>query len=185
MKRLLAALLALAMLAAACGDDDGGAADDPESQAAIQGLREAIAESSASDPSAAFQVSDTEALCMAEGLFEEFGAARIIEASEQEFEVFMAAATPEERRTTVDLMFDCVDIQTAVSSQLGAEASGVSEDSMNCLINGLIESDTFRDGLAAQLAGDGAALGDEAMAELAIPLVFECFSQEELTNLGG
>ncbi|MDX1691584.1 MAG: hypothetical protein R3290_11230 [Acidimicrobiia bacterium] len=184
MKRLFAVVLALAMLAAACGDDDA-ATDDPEAQAAIQGLREAIAESSASDPSATFQVSDTEALCMAEGLFEEFGASRIIEAQDQEFEEFMAAATPEERRQTVDLMFECVDVRTAVVSQLGAEASGVSDDSMNCLIDGLIDSDAFRDGLASQLAGDGAALGDEAIAELAIPLVFECFSQEELTNLGG
>jgi hypothetical protein len=180
-KRLSAALIALMLIVAACGDDDGGS-DDPETQAAIEGLRAAIAESS-EDPDASLQISDDEALCAAEGMFEQFGAARIIEASELEFEEFMAAATDDERRATIDLLFDCVDMKAAMMAEIGAQ-DGISEDSIDCLVDGMVGSEEFRDALATELAGTGEGLDDAAVMEIMFPLIFECFSAEDLANLG-
>lgn len=181
MKRPIAALITLMLIVAACGDDDG-AAEDPRTEAAIQGLRAAIAES-AEDPDATFQVSDDEALCAAEAMFEQFGAARIIEASEVEFEEFMAAATIDERRATVDLLFECIDMKAAIIAEIGVQ-DGVAEESIDCLVDGMVGSEAFRDALATELAGAGEGLDDAAMAEMIFPLIFECFSAEDLANLG-
>ncbi len=83
----------------------------------------------------------------------------------------------------MDLLFDCIDVKAAIIAGMG-DTGGVSDDSMNCLVDGMVGSDAFRDALAADLSGSGAGLDDSAMAEMIFPLIFECFSPEELAQLG-
>ena len=181
MRKPLLLLLVLALAAAACGGDD--AADDKE--AAVQALQRQITESQADDASD-MDFSDAETLCMAEGMVDEFGVARIIDASDQEFEVFMGAATQEERRAVVDLTLECVDMSALIAGPLMAE--GLSEDSATCIGDAMIGNDAFRDVVAGGLATgsfDPTASNEEALMTALLPVMLECLSAEELANLGG
>jgi hypothetical protein len=176
--------LLAAMVATACGDDDGGSDGDT---AAIAALRQQITEAQASDAAAGDTAfTDEEILCMAEGIVGEFGAARVIEADDQEFSEFMSEATPEERRAVVDLTLGCVDLTAQFIGPLVAE--GVSEESATCIGDSLMENETFRDVLAEGLASGSFEPGPGAEAQLMealMPVMFDCMSAEELGQLGG
>jgi hypothetical protein len=182
MKRLVILVAAVALVAAACGDDDGGDRDQ-----AIATLQRQITESqTAQESPTAPQFTDAEARCMAEGMVDEFGISRILDAEDQAFEEFMGAATAEERRNVVDLTLNCVDLTAQLTGPLVAE--GLSEESAECIGAALIDNEAFRDVLAAGLATgsfDPTSENEAALMEALFPALFECLSAEELANFGG
>lgn len=184
MRRLLTIFLATALLVAACGDDDDAGGDGRAN--AIAFLQRQIAESQTGEAGASEpQFDDEETFCMAEGIIAEFGMARVLEASDQEFEDFMAEATAEERRAVVDVTLDCVDLTEQFTAPMLAD--GVSEESANCIGEQMMDNETFRDVLAEGLAtGSFEPTGDDetALIEAMFPIIFACLSPEELARLG-
>jgi hypothetical protein len=181
MKRLVALVAALALLATACGGDDGG--DRGE---AIATLQRQITESQVDASPTSPEFTEAETRCMAEGMVDEFGISRVLDADDEGFEAFMAAATAEERRNVVDLTLECVDLTEQLTAPLVAE--GLSEDSAACIGDAVIENEAFRDVLAAGLASgsfDPTAENEAELMEALFPALMQCLSAEELANLGG
>jgi hypothetical protein len=180
-KRLLLLVAALALVATACGDDGGGG----ERSEAIASLQRQITESQADEIPTEAQFSDAESRCMAEGIVDEFGISRILDAEDQSFEQFMAAATVEERRNVVDLTLGCVDLTEQFTAPLVAE--GLSEESARCIGDAMMEDEVFRDVLAEGLGtGSFEPTGESeaALMEALLPVMLNCLSAEELANLG-
>ncbi len=178
MKKLLILVVVLAMAAAACGDDDSG-----DESAAIASLQSKISSSQSGNETVTFGESET--LCMAEGIVGLFGVSRIIEADDQEFEDFMAAATKEERRGVVDLTLECGDFMSQFTGPLVEQ--GISEDAAKCIGDEMLASDPFRDVIADGLATgsfEPTGAAEQALMEVLLPVMFGCLSPEELANLG-
>ena len=182
MRKLMILVVVLALMAAACGGGDGGGDERNE---AVASLQRQITESQADETSPEAQFSDAEARCMAEGIVDAFGISRILEAEDQGFEEFMAAATVEERRNVVDLTLECVDLTEQFTAPLVAE--GISEESARCIGDAMMEDETFRDVLAEGLGtGSFEPTGESeaALMEALFPVILDCLSAEELANLG-
>lgn len=186
MRRVITILFSLSLIIAACGDDDssgnGGGSDSRDE--IVAGLRSAITESqgpaSEEDP---FAIDDAEALCFASELVDDLGADRMANAITQDFEVFMAEATSQERRQVVDAMLGCIDVRDALADELGA--SGISADSAACVSDVMLGAEPFLDAVADSLAGGAEAdFENPALVEALLPGMLQCLSAEELTNLG-
>ena len=175
MKRIIPALVALAMLVAACGDDDSGGDD-----ALVADLRQQILEGTPDD--ADIPLSDEDAACFASGLIDSFGAERMAGALQMEFEEFMQDATESERLAVVDTMLDCIDFGAVMADQFG---EGLSSDSAECLGDAFATSEGFRTAIAASFGGSSTdPFDDPALLEEMLPAMLECLTAEELIQLG-
>ncbi len=93
-------------------------------------------------------------------------------------------ATPEEREKVIDVTLRCIDITEVFVSELTAGGE-ISEESAECLADGITGADFFRPLLASSLAGAEFSLEDDPEAgEALFGLVIECLSVEELARLG-
>jgi hypothetical protein len=178
MRRLLTLMLVMGLSATGCG---GGESEDEEGAVAF--LREQIA--AQSDEAATVQFDEGEALCLAEGMVEHFGAGSIIDASEGTFEEFMAAASEDDRRAVVDLAFGCADVGALMATEMMNQ--GLSEEAATCIGDGILDSEAFRGLMADSLAtGDfepsGAA--ENELMEALLPLIFQCVPADELEDFG-
>lgn len=185
MKKVIVAVFALALIAAACGDDDATATTvanggTSANSALIKGLTEQIQGSSTSPGDV--PLSDEQAACFATNLIDTFGGQRIAEAMDMEFEQFMAQASTEERLTVVDSMLGCIDFGTVMAAQFG---DVVSADSARCMGDAFVGSTAFRTALANSFGPSSAdPFEDPALLEEMLPAMLECFTAEELINLG-
>jgi hypothetical protein len=178
-KRLIPALLALLLVLAACGDDDGGDAAAGGDDELVSGLTEQILSDTDGDD---FPLTNAQAGCFAEGLINEFGGERMIEAMDMEFEEFMAGASTSERRQVVDTLIDCADFGEMLTAEFSAD---VSPESSKCLADAFTGSEAFRDALANSFGSEaGDPFEDPALFEAIFPAMLECLSPEELLQLG-
>lgn len=184
MRRLVAIALTVAVIAGACGDDDTTSTTVSAANAAlVAGLRQQIATQQSEDPDA-FPMTDEEIGCFAVALVDTFGADRMGQALTGSFEVFMAAASAEERRSVVDAMFGCADLGPALARSLGGDGS-LSAEASNCLADVMIGSQAFRDAVAEGFAGTGGSpFEDPELLQELLPLMLSCLSAEELAQLG-
>ena len=114
MKKLIAALFALTLVAAACGDSDSttAASDDPRVAEVAAVLQ--------SDPE--FPIQEGEANCAAQRL--------VGGLSEEQVDMILAdedidgAEDPDAVRTSMDALFDCVDLERAMTEGMVAEMEG-------------------------------------------------------------
>jgi len=173
MHRLVSILLAIVLVAPACGDDDSGG----DSAALVQSLRTRILET---DASSDFAISNEEAQCFAEGLLDELGAGGVAEAIGQEFETFMAGATAQERRAVVDIMFGCVDMESALAAEIQGD---ISEESARCVAAAMIESDEFRSAVADGFDAGAEVFENPDLVAALLPAMLSCLTADELARI--
>lgn len=183
----LGAIGTLAALLVGCGDD-GGSADGGEGDYvdAIAAQIEAESETESGLP-----VSEDEARCLATGFVDALGVDGLVdlgldvEAIEAGEELDESQLSEDEARTVTDAMFECVDFTALfVESMAGSD---VSEESAECLAEGLEGSDAFRDMIVAGMLGGDAGSFEQQDPETQAAfteIVTECLSGEELLNLG-
>lgn len=126
-------------------------------------------------------MSNEDAACFAGGLIDEFGAARIAEAIDLEFEEFMRSATRAERRSVVDTMLGCANFGALFTQQF---SGAISAESASCLADSFLGSDGFRDALADSSASGDSAFDDPDLQAELLPAMLDCLSAEELIQLG-
>jgi hypothetical protein len=177
MRRLIPLAIVLALGATACGDDTPSA--DP---ALVSGLRRQI--SASQQGSGPLEMTDDEIECFAIGIIDLFGAERITASLDLEFSEFMSTATPGERRTVVDTMFDCADLGPALAAEL-AGGGDISADSARCLADSLLASEAFRDATAESFASSSDPFDDPELVGELLPVMLQCLSAEDLAELGG
>lgn len=185
MKRLSALLLVFVLVIAACGDDDtgsddGGSGGGDAPAGLVDDLTQEILEGSSSDSD--LPLTDEQAACFATGLIDDFGAERMVDALQLEFEEFMANASLDERMTVVDTMLECMDFSEMMATEFGSQMSA---ESAECVADAFVESQAFRVALANSF-GDSTddPFEDPAVMEEVLPAMLECLSAEELMNLG-
>lgn len=180
MRRVMAVLVALVLVAPACGDDDSSGSADPQLVAGLRGRIAASQDTGGGAP----QMTDREIECFAVGIIDLFGADRIAGALDLEFEEFMATASAGERRQVVDVMLECVDLAPMLAAELGGDGS-ISPEAARCLADVFIASDAFRDATAEGLVGNTDPFQDPELVAALLPSMLECLSPEELAGLGG
>jgi hypothetical protein len=175
-RRIVIIVVATMLLAAACGDDDSGG----DSAALVQSLRTQILDT---DASSDFAISDDEAQCFAEGLIDELGADRVTEAlgQDQDFETFMAGATAQERRAVVEVMFGCVDMESAIASEMQGD---ISEESARCVAAAMIDSEEFRSAVADGFVAGAQVFENPELVTALLPAMLTCLTADELARIG-
>lgn len=182
MKRAIALLFAMALVAVACGDDDGGATTTAGAVSpVVADLTQEILSGDGPDSDVPF--TQEQAACFAAGLVDEFGGEVMADALQMSFEEFMAGATSDQRLTVVDQMLDCVDFSAMMTAEFGGT---ISDDSARCLGDAFVGADAFRAALANSFDQSGTdPFDDPALLEEMLPAMLECLSAEELIQLGG
>ncbi len=183
MRRLLIAALAASLLVVACGDDAATTSTPADTSALVATLGSKIS-SSPQASTGAFQFDDQSIACFAGGLVDKLGAATIAANVDKEFDAFMASLDQSQRRTVVDVLFDCVDVGQALVGQMSGDGTGLSEASTRCVLDGMIASDAFRDAVAESFVSGDSSFETDAVMTSVLPIFFQCLTPEELANLG-
>jgi len=186
-RRLFTAALAACLLVVACGDDAAttttGAAGGADNSALVAALGSKIS-SSPQASTTDFQFDDQSIACFAGGLVDQLGADVVAANVDKEFDAFMASLDQSQRRTVVDVLFDCVDVADAMVAGMSGEGSGLSEASARCVLDAMLASDAFRDAVAESFVSGDSSFESDALVAAMLPIFFQCLTPEELANLG-
>ncbi len=183
MRRMMATMLTLALVFVACGDDDSGdsdAAAGGENSQLISSLSAKIVADAEDDDE--FQFTDEQAACFAVGLIDVFGAERIAETLQMDFDDFMAQASAGERAAVVDTMLGCADFGQVLTQEF---AGSISQESSRCLADAFVNSEAFRAAMADSFADSTVdPFDDPALAAEMVPAMLECLTADELIQIG-
>jgi hypothetical protein len=185
-RRLFTAALAACLLVVACGDDaattttTGSGADNQALVAALGSKISSSPQASTSD----FQFDDQSIACFAGGLVDQLGADVVAANIDKDFDAFMATLDQTQRRTVVDVLFDCVNVADAMVAGMAAEGSGMSEASTRCVLDAMLASNEFRDAVAESFVSGDSTFESDALIAAMLPIFFQCLTPEELANLG-
>jgi len=185
MTRIACAALAFALIASACGDSGGTEGGDGFS-AAEQALSEAIRDSILEDAEPGDPFGTQEATCIGDEAVKQFGIDGLLELgitteSPDPGDAF-DGATDEQVDTVIDVTLGCVDFAKAF---VEAAAGGISEESAQCLGDGLENEGLLRPLVKAGFQDEEFDLADDPdSAERFFALIVECLSAEELVRLG-
>jgi len=185
LKRMMVAVLALAMVAAACGDDDGGGSLTEGETAIVDAIVTGMME----DPDSDNPFSDAEsARCFAVGMVQDLGVARLAEVgltadTENPDEAF-TLMTEGEISDITDTAFECLDIDALMVAEFAE--GGISQDSAKCLVAELNETDFFRVAFIAGMTGSDVDPTDDPEIMGAMLTAFsECLTPAELGEIMG
>lgn len=160
LKRLGLFIAALTLLLAACG---GGSGLSAEEQTKVDEL---VTEMMGEGEGGVI-TNEADARCYAEGIVGEFGIDRINELDTGEgLEAGFELMTAAEQEKVVDLAFGCIDLAATITE--GMADSGLTEDQMACVSDGLTE-DLLRGLLLAEIRGEDPTESEELMG-----VVFDC-----------
>jgi len=192
--------IAFALVIAACS---GGNSDADELADAIgEGLwAEAQADIAAS--TLPFELTEADADCLGEVLVDAIGFQTLVDAGvtvenleDPDFQIDDEANSfledPETAEAIVGGMTDCVDFGEVMSEMFSSEM-GVSQESAECLIDGLLEqeavSSAFSQAIVGGILGDETVDpfqdGDPEMLGAMFDLMGRCLTDEEIANLMG
>jgi hypothetical protein len=185
LKRSMAVVLALAIVAGACGDDDGGELSTAEaavSDAIVAGMMEG---GGSDNP---FQ-DEQSARCVADGIVRDLGIDRLAEvgltAESDTPEAAFAAMSDDEIEGIIDVAFGCIDVEEELASQFATD--GVSMDSARCLAGELNQTGFFRSAFRAGMTGDSSydPTTDPEFLSSMIEAATNCLTPEELGAIMG
>jgi len=185
LKRVMVAVLALAMVAAACGDDDGGG-DLTEGEATIV---DAIVTGMLEDPDPSNPFDDAAAArCFVTGMVQDMGVGRLAEvgltANPDDPTAAFALMTETEIDDLTDSAFECLDIDALMVAEFAE--GGMSQDSAKCLVSELSKTDFFRVAFKAGMTGSDAEPTDDPEIMGAMLTAFsECLTPAELGEIMG
>ena len=191
--------LTVALMVAACS---GGGDADELADAIGEGLwAEAQADIEAS--TLPFEFTEADADCLGEVMVDAIGFQTLVDAGvtvenlkDPDFQIDDEANTfledPETAEAIADGMTRCVDFGEAMSEMFSSEM-GVSPQSAECLIDGLMEQEAFSSALNQAIVGgilgdetvDPFQDGDPEMLGAMFDLMNECLTDEEISNLMG
>lgn len=180
MFRFAALLAGILLVVAACGDSGGGFSEGE--QALSDAIRDSILEDAEPDD----PFGEAEATCIGDSAVTEFGTDGLLELGitvenadpGDSFE----GATDAQIDTVIDLTLDCVDFTQAF---VDAAAGDISQDSANCLGEGIEREGLLRPLVRGSFEGDEFDLADDPeIAQTFFQLFVDCLSAEELANLG-
>ncbi len=182
-KRILILIGVLALVAAACSSSDSGGS--ASLSGADKELADAITKSMVEDSDPDSPFGEEEAACFGTSLVQEMGTTRLdelgldvasVEAGTDPTDVDLTEADID---AMVTVMTKCVDFKDIVMQEF--ETSGVSEEGITCIREGLTEDlmASMARGAFDNGAGDNAAASDEMFG-----LVMGCLSADDLQQLG-
>lgn len=185
-RRIMGAILVVALVSTACGDDGGGALSDEERALADLIVLEMMADGEPDDP---FRV-EASARCFAEGLVAELGIVRLAELGIEAQDVGDPNAafnlmTPAEVETTADIALGCPAFRDALVNEMAAD--GISTESADCLVGELVESGVFRLLVIAEMRGESTDVIEQDAANSAalVGALVKCLTADELESIMG
>ncbi len=182
-KRILILIGVLALVAAACSSSDSGGS--ASLSGADKELADAITKSMAEESGPDSPFGQEEAACFGTNMVQEVGSARLnelgldvasVEAGTNPSDVDLTEADID---SMVTVMTKCVDFKDIVMQEF--ETSGVSEEGINCIREGL--SDDLIASMARGAFDNGAVENAEASDEM-FSVVMGCLSPDDLQQLG-
>jgi hypothetical protein len=205
-RRTLPVLLAVAFFVAACGGGDsvftqGGATTPGQSalgegtsttmattttvSGAQQAMADAIASGLLTGNTADLPLDAASAQCIGNGVVGVLGVDRLqqlgVGAGGDASTVF-DQLSDSEIAAVMPVVLGCVDVQGLIVQQL--TASGISQQSANCVADALTQGTLLQDLITAVLAGGDQAEPDPAMLNALLSAVTTCLTPEEMGNLG-
>ena len=187
MRKIVAVLLSLSIIAVACGDDDGGVSSgqlNESEQALTDAIAQAILED---DEDSDSPLGPAEAECIGEGSVRRIGVdglgeIGITQDNPNPQNVFQTT-TEEQLDAILDVFLECVDLTQAFVQSF--EEDGMGPETIECLTKELDDEDLLRAIMRAGMADEEFDFaGDPELSARLVEIVLGCISAEDLVNLG-
>ncbi len=190
--KTLIAVIGLSLIVAACGGSNA------EADELAEAIGEKIWEESQGDEDVPFEFERADADCMGHAFVDAIGYDTLTEAGVTAEAVRSGAVTdpfqdtdiPDESAGDVyDGISDCIDLAGALAEAMAPEM-GVSLESAECFIEGLIELEAFRTSMVAAMLGDDDSPDpfdnpDPTFVGVVFDLMNDCLTDEELARVIG
>lgn len=184
MRRIVALVAVLAVVAAACGGDDSDAGLSSGDQALADAITEGFLEGAG--PDAPFGRQDAQ--CFGDRLVADMGASRLIglglsvEAVEEGTSPSDVDLSDADIDTMASIMTECIDFKALFVDEF--KNQGISDESASCIADGL-DSDFVKIMATSALRDESTdPFQDDELGETIFALITQCVSFEELQQLG-